>query len=283
MEIMKVLVMWVLLGSLSVAAQSGVSARVPPRPVADIIQLVPSILHNNPKAELAPYLEEIRASYKTDPSVLNALGPVFASNLSDPDPVVQAKTLGILYGLTVDNVDPSLELSLSKSLASLLGSRDEYTQRMAILVISNMREAAPDVIISGLTSVLQNAASSADLSEAAAGVLMISRPNDVAAEDAVVSAINDPKLPIANRKSILHASANSKVGVKIVDNVVKIANASIDRELRDTAIGAAIRIGSRGLVAISATAQRVSQDHEESEQSRQIASYALEVLARSAH
>ena len=105
--------------------------------------------------------------------------------------------------------------------------------------------------------------------------LMRARPNSDQVEDAVIAVANDTSRPTRVRSEVIVSSANPQVGSKIVDNVVSLVNTSQDKQVRDAAIVAATRIGSKAITRVDSRLNSIALDPTESLTSHQVVHQAL--------
>ncbi len=265
--------MALLASSLPVAAQSAL-----PQSLPELAALLPSLVHSK-QMKFGPFSDAMATALQRDPGSAAAAMPALSHDLQDADPEVRIETLAILQGLAMMPNGAALLEPVAAQVAGTIASPNESVSSLSLLTLTNLRQNAPEVMIAPAEHTLTNKASSDRVVMAAAQALMTARPMSDTAQAAVLAVVNDSTRSVRVRGGVLVMSASPFVGPRVIDGVVNAVNTSQDKQLRDAAIIAASKIGSKATVRVSDELTRIANDSTESLSSHQIAHRALTEIA----
>jgi len=248
-----------------------------PKTLPELATILPQYVRTHPKPlDIGPFGDAFEAALVKDPNSVAAAIPILSQDLQDPDQDVQFYTLATLQRLAMQPNAAQLLSPVSAQLANAIASGgNQYIQSIALMTVTDLRTDAPDIVISPIKKLLVSRTSSDRVILGAAETLMVTRPADEAAQTAVLTVINDPATTKGLRQQLIYATANPLVGHLIVDNIVQVANTADDKELRDSAIAAALQVGPSALSGIGNRLNQIINDPSESLSSRRLARQAL--------
>ncbi len=258
----------------SVQAQTGQQL---PSTLPQLAAVLPALVHAG-KYQRGPFSDAVDGALRKDPSSAIQAAAICARNLGDPDPQVRIETLAVLHAIAITSQGPIALKPINDQLAHLLLQEDEWSQRLTLLIVTDLRENTSDSFAVPLEQ-LMRATNVPDRNRiGAASALALARPTDPGAQNAIVNVINDASLSSELRSQIISFTATPYVGTTITDNAVHLANTSTDKEIRDAAISAVTKIGPDAVVRIKDRLIAIQNDTTESLYSHRVASAALRML-----
>ncbi len=258
------------------SAQAQVGQQLPGT-LPQLVAVLPDLLHQG-KYQRGPFSDAVDQALSNDPSSAFQAASICAKNLEDADPQVRVETLAVLHAIAISPQGPNALKPIENEIAQLLVQEDEWSQRLTLLIVIDLKQNASDTFTGPLEQLVQEANIPDRNRVGAAAALASARPTDTGAQNVIVNAINDTSLSTISRSQILSSTASPSAGVLICENAVRLANTSTDKSIRDAAISAVTKIGPAAVAKVKTRLAAIQNDSAESLGSRRVASDALQTL-----
>jgi hypothetical protein len=248
-----------------------------PQSLPQLAAVLPSLVHNK-QFQLGPFSDAVDEAIRHDPASIPAAAAIAAKDLQDPDPAVKANVLGLMHAIAVTHQGASALQVAADAIAQVLTQGDDLSQRMALLVATDLNQQAPDSFIAPLEQLVQAANTNDTIRTRAATALGLCRPKDETAQNLISKTIDNTALPQSVRNEILFHSASLESGSILTDNAVRLANTAIDKSIRDSAILAVTRMGPNVVERVRKRLEAIQNDSTESLYSHNVSDAALQSL-----
>jgi hypothetical protein len=268
-----------LFAVVSLFAPLGVAQRPPSKTLSELLQTLPQLVHSK-TMNFAAYSDEVLSTFRADPQALSSAVPIIKANLHDPDPMVQFETLALVHGFATEVNDRSVILKHMNEIASIISVGDQYSQKIAMLNVSDLGEAAPEQVVAPIRNLLNQSDIPEAVTLVAGETLMVTRGREEQAQTQIVSLINDQTRSRTFRKQLLFVTSTETSGDIIKANLNDIARNSGDRELRDAALAGTVRVGPGAIQLVESKLLQMSLDPSESVQSHLLVEHALRKLQK---
>ena len=269
--------LWLLTPTLLASSALAQNAPQLPQSLPELAAVLPSLVHNK-QFQLGPFSEAVDEAIRHNPSSIPTAAAIAAKDLQDPDPAVKANVLGLMHAIAVTPQGASALQVAADPIAQVLTQGDDLSQRMALLVATDLNQQAPDSFMAPLEQLVQAANTDDTIRTRAAMALGLCRPKDETAQNVISKAIDNTALPQSVRNEILLDSASVDSGSILTDNAVRLANTAIDKSTRDTAILAVTKMGPIVVARIRQRLAAIQDDPTESLYSHRVTNAALQSL-----